>query len=100
MKQKPPLKPRRRGMAIVMVLGLLAITMAMSYSMMRSQATNAQIQYNSTRVGHARQAALAGLSTGLRKMHQDDWAGVDSQLTGWLSSTESYSVVLQPATRR
>ena len=89
---KQPLKHQRRGMAVVMILGLLAITMAMSYSMMRSQAINAQIQHNSQRGGHARQAAITGLATALRKIHQDDWEGIDTEFTGWLSTTESYSV--------
>lgn len=83
---------KRPGMAVIMVLGLLAITLAFSYAMIRSSSTSASIQRNSGRRGDARQAAMSGVSAALRKIHQDDWAGVGTSLSGTLSATESYQV--------
>src|SRR5262245_51475877 len=72
---------RRRGMSVLIVLGLLAITLAVSYAMMRTQSTNIQIHNNYQRRGDARQAAYAGLSMALRAMQQNNWAGVTSTLS-------------------
>lgn len=72
---------RRRGMAVLVVLGLLAITLAIGYSLMRTQATTAQLQGNGTRRGEARLAAQTGLAVALRKMHENGWAGVTSTLS-------------------
>lgn len=84
---------QRRGVTIVVVLGLLAITLALSYTIMRSQGTAVLIQQNSSRRGLARQAAAAGMAVALRKMSQADWAGVDTTFTGQMSAQESYTVV-------
>jgi hypothetical protein len=83
---------RRRGVAIIVVLGLISIAMALSYTMMRAQGTTLKIQENSRRRADARQAALSGLMAGLGQMHQKDWSGVGSTLAGRLSETESYTV--------
>ena len=82
----------RRGVTIVVVLGLISITLALSYAMMRAQGTAIQIQRNSDRLADARQAAVSGLMVALRKMHQSDWQGVDSTLTGQLAAGQSYTV--------
>jgi len=79
-------------MTIVVVLGLLSITLALSYAMLRTQAVTASIAGNSTRTIDARQAAHAGLAKAMRAMHQADWDGVDSVITGHLSDTKSYIV--------
>ncbi len=75
-----------------MILGLLAMTFALAYAMMRSQVTTLQINRNAQRNGNARLAALTGLSTGLQKMHRGDWQGINTTLSGPLSSTESYEL--------
>ncbi|MHB1036969.1 MAG: hypothetical protein ACYC35_19975 [Pirellulales bacterium] len=87
---------RRRGMAIVIILGLISIALALSYAVMRSQSVAFQIQGNSQREAMARQAALTGLSVALGKMHRTaEWAGADSSFAGSTSTTESFQVAYQ-----
>jgi hypothetical protein len=82
----------RAGMAIVLVLGILAITMALSYSVMRSQTTAVQIQTNTRHIARARLAAMTGISAALRKMHETSWAGVATGFNGVIDATDRYSV--------
>lgn len=82
----------RRGATILIVLSLILIALAISYALMRSQMTASRIQNNSNLDALARQTALTGLATGMRKMHENAWAGVGTSLTGSTSSTESYVV--------
>ncbi|MGE3779279.1 MAG: hypothetical protein AB7F89_18980, partial [Pirellulaceae bacterium] len=84
--------PARSGMSILIVLGLLAITLAVSYAMMRTQFTNIQIHQNYERRGDARQAAYAGLSVALREMQQANWGGVTSQLARQVGTDQSFLV--------
>jgi len=58
---------RRRGMALLMVLLLLSLTLGLSYAAMRSQATVSMIQRNSDRRASARQDAITGLSVALKR---------------------------------
>jgi hypothetical protein len=83
---------RRRGATVVLVLGLLAVTLAVSYAMMRTQVTSLQIQTNLNRRDDARQAALTGMTTALRRIHESDWEGVDSTVSGAISNDASYEV--------
>lgn len=83
---------RRGGYALLLVLGMIAMTLTVCYSMLRLQATSVQVAANASREGSARQAALAGMSAALRDLHQADWAGVDSTLNGQLNATDSYVV--------
>jgi hypothetical protein len=87
-----PAKKHRRGMATVLVLGILAIAMALSYSVMRSQTTAVQIQSNTRHHAAARTAAMTGMSAGLRKMHELSWAGVETELTGVIAAGQRYRV--------
>ena len=80
------------GVTVLIVLGLLAATLAMSYAMMRTQVTHNQLQHNFDRNLDAHQAAHAGISAALRKMHQGDWAGVGVDLKGALGIDKSYLV--------
>jgi hypothetical protein len=82
----------RRGVAVVVVLGLLAITLALAYAMLRTQGTANLIARNSSRQLDARLAAEAGLSAALRKMHEDGWAGVSSILAATVDANSSYTV--------
>ncbi len=82
---------QRRGTAVVLVLVVLSIGLAMAYGLMRMQATAEQVQHNSVHRGDARQAALTGMSIGLRKMHQTGWSITD-QPSGSLNTTDSYGV--------
>ena len=72
----------RRGVALIIVLTLIAITLSLSYAVMRSQGTIARIQANSDLRANARQAALAGYLAGLRQMHNASWAGADTSFSG------------------
>lgn len=86
---------RREGFAVVIVLALLSVTLALSYSMMRVQSTTSQIQRNMSRQADARQAAISGVSAGVRKMYESDWSGVDSTLQMNLGNNRSYLVAYQ-----
>jgi hypothetical protein len=82
----------RAGMTVIVVLGVLSITLALSYAMLRSQVTSVQIQSNLDRRNAARQAAYAGISAALRKMHDMSWGGVDSTLNQTLSDNQWFEV--------
>ena len=83
-------RPSRRGITILLVLMLISMTLATCYALMRSQITAVQIGSNSNRALAARQAAMAGMSAAMRKMHEGTWGGVGSTLSGSLTSTERY----------
>jgi hypothetical protein len=75
-----------------LVLGCLAVAMALAYTIVRSQTTELQIASNSRRQGDARSAARAGLAIALGKMHLNSWSGADTSLSGNLSDTDRYVV--------
>lgn len=83
---------RRNAMAVPLVLAMIAMAMALSYSLLRTQTTMQLVQRNLDRRHLARQAAMAGFGAALQRMHQSDWAGVDSHLNGSLDSFTSYQV--------
>ena len=59
---------RRRGMSMIIVLGIIAVTLATSYALMRGEFYEVRVQQNSNRQGLARQAALAGISVAMEHM--------------------------------
>ena len=79
-------------MTVLVVLALISIALAMSYSILRSQMTGIQLQANSDRTDRARMTALAGLNAALRSMRLNSWTGVATPLSGSLNSTDSYYV--------
>ncbi len=79
-------------MTVLVVMAVVSIALAMSYAILRSQTSTIQLQQNSDRTNQARQAALAGLSAGLRAMRLSSWSGVGSTLAASVSTTDSYSV--------
>ena len=81
---------RRRGVAVILVFLILALTMGLSYAAIRSQSGAAVIARNAKRNLDARQAALAGVAMALRKMHTNAWDGVDSNIAGTLGGELSY----------
>lgn len=85
---------RPRGATVVLVLGLLAVTLAVSYTMMRTQITSLQIQTNLLRRDEARHAALTGMATALRRIHEAEWQdeGVDEVLEASLGQGMGYRV--------
>ncbi|MBL8829386.1 MAG: hypothetical protein JNM18_20550 [Planctomycetaceae bacterium] len=82
----------RRGVALVMVMSLLAITFAVAFTMSRTQLSTIQLQGNAALEVQAREAALTGYRAGLRKLHESSWGGVNSTLANAIRTTQSYSV--------
>lgn len=83
---------RRSGVALAMVLGLLAITYAVAFMALRSQTTAMQLSSNANLDNLARQAAMTGYGAALRKMHENAWGGVNTSLSNTLSTNQSYTV--------
>ncbi len=81
---------RRRGVAVILVFLILALTMGLSYAAIRAQSGAAGIARNAKRNLDARQAALAGAAMALRKMHTNAWGGVDSSIGGTLGGDLYY----------
>src|SRR5438067_4708366 len=84
--------PTRRGVAIVLVLGLLAITLAISYATLRGQGAATQLARNNGRAYDAREAAHSGLVAALRKMSENAWAGVNTPLSANITANSWYNV--------
>ena len=81
----------RRGMAVVVVMLLLSMTLALSYTVMRSQSTSLILQGNTNLDGLAKQAAQAGLAIALRKMSDGTWGGVGSTTVNVFTTNQSYT---------
>lgn len=64
----------------------------MSYAAMRSQSMARKIHHNCDRRASARQAAMTGLTMAIKKIHQSDWGGVGTELSGSLGSYQSFQV--------
>jgi hypothetical protein len=77
---------------MVIVIGLLAVAVAVCYSMLRVQIAGEQVASNQRRVGSAREAARIGISTALGKLHQSTWAGVSTPISGNVDPFSSYNV--------
>lgn len=90
--QRTNIRRGRRGMAVLMVLLLLSVTLAVSYAMVRSQNLSVEIERNADRREQARHAAMTGLAVAMKKMQQNTWAGADTTLSGTLSAGQQYSV--------
>lgn len=91
---------RPRGIAVLVVLGLLAVTLAISYATLRGQGTMAQLAQNQTRTLDAQEAARTGLAVALAKMSQPDWAGVAVPLSGMVLPTSGYQVTFTTGDER
>lgn len=81
---------RRRGVAVILVFLILALTMGLSYAAIRAQSGAAGIARNANRNLDARQAALTGAAMALRKMHTNAWGGVDTSIAGSLGDGLSF----------
>src|SRR5688500_17658965 len=88
-------KSHKRGIAVLIVLAILSITMALCYAMMRTEFTNSQIQLNYQRRADARLAAYTGLSLAIQSMQSSDWAGVQTPLSRNLGQGQSCIVTFQ-----
>ncbi|HWA97921.1 MAG TPA: hypothetical protein VG713_05490 [Pirellulales bacterium] len=95
MSRRPAIRTTRLGMAVMIVLLLLSITLSLSYAVVRSQASASLMQSNSNLDLLARQAAMTGMQTAMRKMSETNWAGVTSSVTGALSGNQSFRVTFQ-----
>src|SRR5256885_15652942 len=83
---------RPRGIAIVMVLGILAITIAVSYATLRGQGTTTQLARNGSRSLEARAAARSGIAAALRSMSENGWGGVTTSLSSNVTANSWYQV--------
>ncbi|MDA7980122.1 MAG: hypothetical protein MPJ50_15255 [Pirellulales bacterium] len=90
--QASRMRADRRGAAIILVLGFMAISFGMAYALLRAQASSIQLEENYRRTEMARDAAMAGAMAGIRELHAADWGGVDSTLNAGVSSSSSYVV--------
>jgi len=77
---------------VLLIMLLLAMTLGLSYSLVRSQNTASHIERNADRRGMAQQAAMTGLTMAIKKMQTSAWAGVGTTYIGQLSSSQSFSV--------
>jgi hypothetical protein len=84
-------RPRRRGIAVLLVLLMLAATLGLSYAAMRGQGTTLLVQKNAGRRAAARQIAITGLTMALKKMQTNAWGGVNTTLTGQFSTYETFA---------
>jgi Concanavalin A-like lectin/glucanases superfamily len=82
----------RRGVSIILVLALVSMTLALSYAMLRTQATVEQASRSSNHRVTARMAATTGMSAALRSINDANWRGVDSGLSGDLGGGATYAV--------
>src|SRR5262245_7154373 len=81
----------RDGMALILVLAFIAMTLGVSYALVRSQSAGVHVATNGRLMQEARQAAFSGLSAGMRRISQTSWAGVGTTITGNVSTSDSYS---------
>src|SRR5437763_9838630 len=86
---------RPRGMAVIMVLGLLAITIAISYATLRGQGTTTQLARNGSRSLEARAAARSGISAALRAISENAWGGVSATLNSKVTPNSWYQVTFR-----
>src|SRR5438874_10619077 len=81
-----------RGIAVVMILGLLAITLAISYATLRGQGTTTQLARNNSRALEARSASRSGVASALRKISENAWGGVTVTLRSNVTPNSRYEV--------
>jgi hypothetical protein len=79
-------------MAVLLVLGLLAVTLAVSYAALRTQGTTANTARNASRTLDARLAAESGLAAAMHKISDASWQGVDIALHGDVTDDSWYEV--------
>ncbi|MCA9121089.1 MAG: LamG domain-containing protein [Planctomycetaceae bacterium] len=79
-------------MSVILVLALVSMTLALSYAMLRTQASVEQTERNSSHRATARQAAMTAMSVALRAINDPTWGGVDVGLSGSLGDGSTYAV--------
>ncbi len=92
LRRKGPRGRPRRAIVAVVVLLLIAVALATSYAAMRSQTITLNVRQNASFGAAARQAALTGLSAGLRQMHSPGWSGTDTTFSRMLGANVSFQV--------
>ncbi len=83
----------RHGMAVLVVLAFITITVAVSYALVRSQFMAVTIEQNSDAIQRAQDAAWAGASHALRQLHSANWGGTGSSETVRLTSDVQFTIV-------
>lgn len=77
---------RRRGMSLMIVMVAISMSLVLTFSFLRTQATQLQIRRNSLRRDLALQAAQTGAAVALAQMQSPDWKGVSAGLHRVLQS--------------
>ncbi|MBC8356510.1 MAG: hypothetical protein H8E66_31400 [Planctomycetes bacterium] len=83
---------RQRGVSVILVLALVSMTLALSYAMLRTQATIEQTERNTSHRATARQAAQTGMSIALQTINDPSWGGVDVAMSGDLGDGSTYAI--------
>lgn len=81
----------RRAFTLIIVLLLIAATLATAFAFLRTQSNFAAIQSNHAADVGARNAAMIGLAAGLRQMSESGWSGVGSTISDTVTDGMSYS---------
>ncbi|MHB8902725.1 MAG: hypothetical protein ACYC6Y_28530, partial [Thermoguttaceae bacterium] len=82
----------RPAIVAVVVLLVIAVALAASYSAMRAQSVALQVRQNAVLGASARQAALTGLTAGFRQMHSAAWTGTGTTFARTLGANEGFEV--------
>jgi len=98
-----PLPPSsRRGVALMVVMVAISVSLVLTYSFLKTQTTVMQISRNTARRDLALQAAQTGAAVALSVMQTPEWEGVETQLSRVVHSdllgTASYVVEFRPPT--
>jgi len=85
-------RAQRGGMAVIIVLSIIAMSLAASYAILRAQGTTLKVLSNTDLRAAARQAAQTAYNLGLQAVHSNTWTGADTTISGNITATSTYSV--------
>lgn len=92
----------RSGVALLLVVAALGLTVVLTFGLLRSQSTTIQLRHNAQRGAEALDAARAGAAAALQQMQSPDWRGVGDVPARTLredgTGTLSYRVKYEPVT--
>ncbi len=85
-------KSRRKGVALLLVLGILATTLGIGFVLIQQSATTANLSVNVDHQQRARLAAQTGIMIGLRAVQEGTWAGVATSTLQDLGNGDSFTI--------
>ena len=93
--------PHRRGMAVILVMAALTITLALAYALSRCSIDMVKVAANQGAGADARRAATAAAGLALENLAADpNWLPEPNPMTGSLPTGEPYQVDVQPGEKR